>query len=112
MPFRQGDKPSLIVPKRLLGTFRNDLRGLGYVQHQTFRMTRENETMAWTKPIGRGRQVHVQEEPEDGSILVFAHTEPEGTGIRHMISALFDHANFSAGSRVLRADLRSMGWDV
>ena len=68
---------------------------------------------AWVAPIGRGRQVHVQEVRRgDGRVEVFAHTEPEGSGLRHLVAAVLDRASFTGGARALLADLRTGGWDV
>jgi len=43
---------------------------------------------------------------------VYAHTEPEGIGVAHAISAITDGASFQGGSRALKSDLRRRGWDV
>jgi hypothetical protein len=113
MPFKQGVKPCLRVPKHLHRTFRGDLFALGYKPHTGPRSRRAGEIQAWVAPIGRGRQVHVQEERlRDGSVAVFAHTEPEGYGLDHLMAALFDEASFPGGARALRTDLRSRGWEV
>lgn len=64
-------------------------------------------------PIGRGRQVHVQEARRaDGRVNVFAHTEPGGATLRHLAAALLDEVSYSGGARVLLADLRQEGWEV
>jgi hypothetical protein len=40
---------------------------------------------------------------------VFAHTEPEGYGLDHLVSAMLDGASFSGGAKVLKNDLRCRG---
>ncbi len=111
MPFKQGVRPALIVSKPRRSPFRGALLATGYRPHTGMRTKRDVEIQAWVKPIGRGRQVHVQEELyEDGSIGVFAHTEPEGQGLDHLIAAVLDQASFSGGAKVLLNDLRVHGW--
>lgn len=113
MPFKQGIRPCVIVPRRLHRAFRGDLLSLGYRFHTGPRTTRDSEIQAWVAGIGRGRQVHVQEvRLDDGDIAVYAHTEPEGYGLDHLVSAVLDEASFAGGARVLRSDLRSRGWDL
>lgn len=113
MPFKQGVSPCLIVPKRERRKFRGTLFSLGYQPHTGPRTQRDGEIQAWVAPIGRGRQIHVQEELlRDGSIAVFAHTEPEGYGLDHFIAAVLDKASYSGGARALRSDLRRKGWPV
>jgi hypothetical protein len=113
MPLKQGVRPVLIVPKGSRRVFRGDLLATGYKPHTGPRSKREGEIQAWVKFIGRSRQVHAQEELlDDGDVAVFAHSEPAGTGLDHFIAAMLDRASFSGGARVLRADLRSRGWDV
>ena len=113
MPFKQGVHACLVVPKHRHRKFRGDLLALGYTFHAGPRTTREGEIQAWVAGIGRGRQVHVQEvRLEDGDVAVFAHTEPQGYGLDHLISAVLDEASFSGGAKVLKNDLRSRGWDV
>jgi hypothetical protein len=113
MPFKQGMRPVINVPKISRQTFRGDLFATGYKPHTGLRTKRDGEIQAWVKPIGRGRQVHVQEELlDDDSIDVFAHTEPEGQSLEHLVAAVFDQASYSGGAKVLRSDLRSRGWDV
>lgn len=113
MPFKQGVRPTIIVSREDRRTFRGDLFATGYRPHNGARTRRDDEIQAWVKPIGRGRQVHVQEELlDDGSVAVFAHTEPEGETFAHLVAAIFDQASYSGGARALRADLRSRGWDL
>lgn len=113
MPFKQGIEPVVVVAKDSRRVFRGDLFATGYRPHTGPRTTRDGEIQAWLKLIGSGRQVHVQEELlEDGSIAVFAHTEPAGAGIDHLFAAVFDRASYSGGARVLLADLRSRGWSL
>jgi len=113
MPFKQGNRPTINVPKQSRSRFREDLLATGYKPHTGPRTTRDGEIQAWVKPIGRGRQVHVQEELlDDGSIDVFSHTEPEGHGLDHLLAAVLDEASYSGGAKVLRGDLRRRGRDV
>ena len=111
MPFKQGVKPCLVLPKGDQSKFRARLRSLGYKVHQGLRTTRKDEIRAWVRAIRQGRQVHVQEEKLDnGDIAVYAHTEPEGQTLDHLLSALFDEASFQGGAKVLLRDLESTGW--
>jgi hypothetical protein len=113
MPLKQGVQPVLIVAKDSRRVFRGDLLATGYKPHTGPRSKRDGEIQAWVKLIGRGRQVHAQEELlDDGSTAVFAHSEPAGVGLDHFFAAILDRASFSGGARVLRGDLRSRGWDV
>lgn len=113
MPFRQGISPCVVIPRRLHRVFRGDLLSLGYRFHSGPRTTRDGEIQAWVAGIGRDRQVHVQEvRLDNGDVAVYAHTEPEGYGLDHLVSALLDEASFAGGSRVLKNDLRRRGWDV
>jgi hypothetical protein len=110
MPFKQGKKEIAIIEKDERKEFRGDLFATGYKPHTGPRTQREGEIQAWVKPIGRGRQVHVQEELQgDGSIKVYAHTEPAGYGLDHLVAAVLDEASFSGGGKVLRGDLRKRG---
>lgn len=107
MAFVQGKRPCFVVPAHLHKNFRNILIRAGYTPHNGPRTTRPNEICAWIIPIGFGRQVHVQEELRtNGDVAVFAHTEPEGYGLRHFVSAVRDKASFQGGSRKLRNDVR------
>lgn len=111
MPFKQGKRPCVTVPKARLRKFRGALFSAGYKPHSGPRATRDNEIQAWVRLIGRGRQVHVQEvRRKNGNIAVFAHTEPESTTLAHAVSALLDGASFAGGAKVLLNDLRDRGW--
>ena len=113
MPFKQGVQPCVVVPKRRHREFRGILLTLGYTFHTGPRTTRDGEIQAWVAGIGWGRQVHLQEiRLDNGDVAVFAHTEPEGYGLDHLISAVLDQVSFSGGAKVLKNDLRSCGWDV
>jgi hypothetical protein len=113
MAFKQGKRAAVTVPKTSRSTFRGDLLAMGYRPHTRARTKRAGEIQAWVRSIGRGRQVHVQEELlEDGSIDVFAHTEPAGQGLNHLVAAVFDRVSFAGGAKVLLGDLRERGWDV
>ena len=113
MPFIQGRKPAVVISAEDQRKFRGDLLASGYKPHTGPRVRRENEVQAWVAPLPGGRQVHVQEvRRRNGDIAVYAHTEPEGAGLRHGISALTDGASFQGGARALKSDLRRQGWDV
>ena len=114
MAFKQGKSPVLVIRGAAVHKmFRGALLASGYRFHDGPRTTREREVQAWVANIGRGRQVHVQEERRrDGSVAIFAHTEPEGHGLRHLVAAVLDQTSFSGGARALLADLRARGWDV
>jgi hypothetical protein len=112
MPFKQGVRPAFRVAPEDQREFRADLRAQGYKPHRGARVRRDGEIGAWTAPLPDHRQVHVQEVREADGIAVYAHTEPAGAGAKHGLSALTDKASFSAGARVLRADLRERGWDA
>lgn len=113
MPFKQGKRAAITIPKKGRSTFRGDLFAMGYKPHTGARTKRNGEVQAWVKSIGRGRQVHVQEELlDDGSVDVFAHTEPAGHGLDHLFAAVFDRASYAGGAKVLLGDLRRRGWDV
>lgn len=114
MAFKQGRKPALVLRTATeRKKFRGALLSAGYEFHSGPRTTRDGEQQAWVADIGRGRQVHVQEvKRRNGTVAVFAHTEPAGYGLHHLVSALTDGASYSGGSRVLKADLRARGWKV
>lgn len=113
MPFKQGRRPCLVLNASERRRFRGALFASGYKLHRGPRVTRRGEEQAWVAQISRGRQVHVQEvRRSDGLISVFAHTEPEGYGPKHLFAALLDQVSFSGGARALLADLRSCDWDV
>lgn len=113
MPFKQGRKPSVIIDPEDHRSFRGALLASGYKPHTGPRVRRKDEIQAWVAPLPGGRQVHVQEvRTRNGDIAVYAHTEPEGAGLSHAISAITDRASFQGGSRALKSDLRRRGWDV
>jgi len=113
MAFKQGVTPCLVISKKARSTFRGDLFSLGYRPHTGPRTRRRGETQAWVAPLPRGRQIHVQEERlDDGDVAIFAHTEPAGYGLTHLLAAVLDKASYSGGARALLTDLRSRGWDV
>lgn len=108
--FVQGKRPALLVPVSRLEAFRARMRRAGYRPHLGHRVQRSGELGAWTRSLPSDRHVHVQEVAwSKSSVAVFAHTEPAG-GLRHVWSALTDGANFPAGARTLRQDLRAAGW--
>jgi len=110
--FRQGKHPALVIgPERLLA-LQNALRRAGYAPHRGARFERKGEIAAWTRDLPDGRHVHLQEVAwTKGRIALFAHTEPATSNLlAHAWSALTDGANFSAGARTLRADLRRVSF--
>jgi hypothetical protein len=112
MPFKQGVHPCLVLDWSQAETLHRDLRSTGYGPNP-WGVPRHGEVQAWVKPIGRGRQVHVQEELRGTELRVFAHTEPEMVRfLKHATSAWFDEASYSGGARVLLNDLRFCGWRV
>lgn len=113
MAFKQGRRPCLVLERNEHREFRGDLFALGYRLHDGARTTRRGEIQAWVGAVRGGRQVHVQEvRRHDGRVAVFAHTEPEGYGLDHLVAAILDRASFSGGAKVLLNDLRARGWDV
>lgn len=115
MAFKQGKKPCLVLHRGNHGSFSETLIACGYMPHNGPRKKRPGEFRAWKRIIGDGKQIHVQEvfiDDSDGFVYVYAHTEPQGYGITHLISAIRDKANFAHGARVLMRDLKKLqkGW--
>jgi hypothetical protein len=83
------------------------LEHAGYTLHRGARTTHEGEIEAWRRVFAPGRQVHVQiVKPKRGKdATLYAHTEPSGFTLTHLLAALFDRVSYQAGARVLRADL-------
>jgi hypothetical protein len=112
MPFKQGVEPCVVVDRRHLRKFRGVLLSSDYKPHTGLKYRRDGEVQAWIRPIGRGRQVHVQEvRGRGGEIEVYAHTEP-ATAVEHAFSAILDGASFSGGAKALLNDLRDKGCDL
>jgi len=108
--FRQGKKPAVIFAESAQHRARRALERAGYVPHTGMRYERRGEICAWSKDLPGGRHVHVQEVRwRDGVIALFAHTEVK-SGLGHVLSALRDRANYSAGARTLRRDLTREGF--
>jgi hypothetical protein len=107
--FVQGKKPALVVPAEDVERLHMALRRAGYHPHTGHRYQRRGEVHAWAADLSGGRHIHVQEVAWNGGRALFAHTEP-ASGLAHVFSAVTDGANFAAGSRKLRADLRAQGW--
>lgn len=109
--FVQGKRPTLLVARgESLERFRMAMRRAGYAPHTGHRYMREGEIGAWARDLPSGRHVHVQEVSwTHDRVAIFAHTEP-ADGIAHVISAIFDKANYPAGARTLRTDLRRHGF--
>lgn len=87
------------------------LQRAGYTLHRGARTTRSGEIEAWRRMFAPDRQVHVQlvQASRGSDVLVFAHTEPAGFTLRHLVAALFDQVSYQAGARVLRSDLEAKG---
>jgi len=120
MPFIQGKRPAITLhdPKDLI-RLTEALCAAGYEKHGGLRITRRGELLTFRKRyLVSGdvkQQNHVQVvamvSPKGReSIGVFGHTEPYGYGISHLISAVRDGANFSAGALMLRKDLKEHGY--
>ena len=93
--------------------FRETLRRLGYSVHRGPRAARQRELEAWVAVVDRSEQIHVQTERGAGEyVAVYAHTEPAGYGLAHVLAAVLDSADFRRGARVLLRDLSSAGWEV
>lgn len=93
MAFKQGRHPCLVLQKKDHRRFRGALFPLGYQLHDGPRTTRDGEVQAWVGSIRGRRQVQVQEvRRRDGTVAVFAHTEPEGYGLDHLVAAVLDRA--------------------
>lgn len=107
--FRQGKKPALVVPFTRLDDLRVVLRRADYHPHTGHRYQRDGELEAWSSDLPANRHVHVQFVSRDRDVAVYAHTEP-ARGLAHVLSAVTDRANYAAGARKLRADLRRHGW--
>jgi hypothetical protein len=116
--FKQGKKPAFTISysnhKKLIHALYD-----GEYFMDRLKLTRKNEIGAFRrcfKVKGERRQVHVQlvaRISDSGKELidVYAHTEPEDSAIiRHTISAFLDGASYQAGSRVLKKDLKEVGF--
>lgn len=88
------------------------LERAGYRQHRGPRTTADGELEAWVRELATDRQVHVQlvSPKRGGNARVYAHTEPRGFTLRHLVAALFDRVSYQAGAKVLRADLSREGF--
>lgn len=59
------------------------------------------------------RQNHVQVVERGKQLAVYAHTEPHTDRlVAHALSAIFDAASFSGGSRMVRNDLVASGYEL
>jgi hypothetical protein len=105
--FLRGKHPALTLPLAKLPVLCVSLERAGYRQHRGPRTTTEGELEAWVRELGDDRQVHVQlvSPKRGGNARVYAHTEPRGVTLRHLLAALFDGVSYQAGAKVLRADL-------
>lgn len=107
----RGRRPALRVELNELPGFCAKLEAAGYRLHRGLRTTHEGELEAWVREIPDKRQCHVQivAPKRGGAALVYAHTEPAGFTLRHLLAALTDSVSYQAGARVLRGDLERKG---
>lgn len=105
--FLRGNRPALVLPLDKLPTLCLSLERAGYTPHRGPRTTHDGELEAWVRPLDRDRQVHVQivSPKRGGNARLYAHTEPRGFTLKHLLAALFDSVSYQAGAKVLRADL-------
>ena len=111
--FVQGKVPPLLFSRDRLCGLTVALHNAGYEQHKGPRIIRTGEVIAFRRCFDGAlglRQVHVQVVSLDTGLWLgaFAHTEPYGYGIHHVISAVCDKANFGAGAAVLLRDLKNV----
>jgi Xaa-Pro aminopeptidase len=52
--------------------------------------------------LGPGEHERIE---RGGNARLYAHTEPRGFTLKHLLAALFDSVSYQAGAKVLRADL-------
>jgi hypothetical protein len=118
--FKQGRSPAFTISERRVVDFVHALHDANYF-HDRLKFGRKNEVGAFRRCFeakdGK-RQVHVQvvaRISQKGKKLVdvYAHTEPEDSAVlRHTLSAFLDGACYQAGSRMLRKDLKEVGFKV
>lgn len=113
---KQQRKATLYVPRQQLGLFRLKLQQAGYEGHDGPKSRRGGEVLALRAAfVGQDglRQNHVQVVDRGDVLAVYAHTEPHTARLfDHALSAVTDRASFSGGSRMLRNDLRAVGFSA
>jgi hypothetical protein len=116
MPFKQQKTAAGYLPVEHAGLLRLKLRDAGYEEHKGPSVTRDGEIATFRKAYRSGqalRQNHVQIVARGKKLAVYAHTEPHTDRlIDHALSAIFDAASFSGGSRMLRNDLVASGYEL
>jgi len=122
--FKEGKKPSLVIPLESVGSLMKALARAGYREHRGRRVARKGEITAFRKSFtirGQRRQCHVQilcspspNSRSRESVSLYAHTEPDlktlSDAIKHGVAALTDEISYAAGSRMLRRALKEVGW--
>jgi hypothetical protein len=118
--FKQGKRPSFTVPFARQEGLIYALHDAGYFLDR-LKFSRRNEVGTFRycyMSKGEKRQVHVQLVARISSegkrlIDVYAHTEPADSSIfKHTLSAFIDGACYQAGSRMLKAHLKEVGFKV
>jgi hypothetical protein len=116
MPFKQQKKAAGYLPVDHEGLLAVKLRDAGYEEHTGPSVSRDGEVGTYRKTYRSGgalRQNHVQVVRRGKKLAMYAHTEPHtDRPIDHAVSALFDEASFSGGSRMLRNDLAASGYKL
>jgi hypothetical protein len=116
MPFKQQKKAAGYVPIEHVGLLGVKLRDAGYEEHTGPSVSRDGEVGTFRKTYRSGgalRQNHVQVVARGRKLAMYAHTEPHTDRlVDHALSAVFDAASFSGGSRMLRNDLAAFGYEL
>ena len=116
MPFKQQKKAAGYAPVEHAGLVELKLRDAGYEVHTGPSVTRDREVATYRKTYRSGgalRQNHVQVVERGSKLAMYAHTEPHTDRfVDHAVSALLDEASFSGGSRMLRNDLATSGYEL
>jgi hypothetical protein len=116
MPFKQQKKAAGYVPVEHVGLLGVKLRDAGYEEHTGPSVSRDGEVATFRKSYRSGgalRQNHVQVVQRGSKFAMYAHTEPHTDRLLdHAVSAIFDDASFSGGSRMLRNDLTASGYTL
>jgi hypothetical protein len=103
--FKQGK--TLVVTLEEYMEMARAMDRMGYLRHTLPRIRRAGEVDAWRMRLPGEQQNHVQVVANPaGLVELYAHTEPWGVGVQHLISAILDHADFVEGAALLRHDLR------
>jgi hypothetical protein len=116
MPFKQQKKAAGYAPVEHAGLVELKLRDAGYEVHTGPSVTRDREVATYRKTYRSGgalRQNHVQVVQRGSKLAMYAHTEPHTDRLLdHAVSAVFDDASFSGGSKMLRNDLAASGYEL